>query len=86
VCSPIPTADLLACLAGSEVAGAQGKAKLDAASEVFTSTNVWRIQIEIPPGGVARLRATHWGNGVTRPTVKATIHEGGELIETSPCT
>ncbi|MBI2946319.1 MAG: CotH kinase family protein [Verrucomicrobia bacterium] len=63
-------------MGGVPIAFAQGKAKPDSGGEVFQSTNVWRIQIEISPAGIAALRNTHWGNGQKRPTVRATIREG----------
>lgn len=63
-------------LRGASAPGPKGKDQPTAASEVFASTNVWRIRIEIPRSGIALLSSTSWGNGQTRPTAKATIREG----------
>src|SRR5262245_60903186 len=46
---------------------------------LFAGTNVLRIQIEIPPKGMAMLRNTAWGNGQQRPTARATVREGGKV-------
>jgi spore coat protein H len=50
------------------------KAEVDS---LFTNATLLRIDIDIPRGGMSTLRSTHWGNGVDRPVVKATIREGG---------
>jgi spore coat protein H len=44
--------------------------------DLFTNSNVPRIQIEIPRAGLTALRNTGWGNGEVRPTVRATVKEG----------
>ena len=47
------------------------------ADDIFAGTNVLRIQIEIPPEGIAALEHTGFGNSNTRPVAKAIVREGG---------
>ena len=75
----------LACsLSAAAVMGApvpSRAAKPTAASQpdLFDSTNVVRIQIEISRTGISQLSSTSRGNGRARPTVMATIREGGQV-------
>ena len=58
---------------------AVGKKTKVAGEDIFAATNVLRIQIVIPSAGLNELRHSGWGNGVERPTVKATVKEGGTV-------
>lgn len=51
-----------------------------AEGDIFASLKVLRIQITIPPSGMAALRNTGWGRGQERPAVAATVREGGSLF------
>lgn len=62
----------------SEAEAAVVTANADAPTEdLFTNGAVWKIEIEIPKAGLSVLRRTRWGAGNERPTVKATVKEGG---------
>jgi spore coat protein H len=62
----------------------EGKTRAaDGGDELFSSTNVPRIEIEIPAKGVERLRGRGWnwgwgGPSRERPEVQATVREGGQ--------
>jgi len=47
--------------------------------DLFTATNVPRIHLEIPPSGIKELRRMRNWNDADRPTVKATVREGGRV-------
>ncbi|MEW6157665.1 MAG: CotH kinase family protein [Verrucomicrobiota bacterium] len=52
-----------------------------AGDAIFTNATVFRIEIEIPPSGISTLRRSGWGGGdESRPTVKATVREGGRAF------
>jgi spore coat protein H len=53
--------------------------KMAARDDLFSGTNVLRIQIEIPREGTAAMRNSGWGRGQQRTTVKATVKEGGRV-------
>ena len=53
--------------------------KAAASEDLFSGTNVVRIQIEISRSGLALLRNAGWGNGQERPTAKVTVREGGVI-------
>jgi hypothetical protein len=46
----------------------------------FAGTNVLRIQIDVSEEAYNELRRTGWGGGQSRPTVKATVREGGGVF------
>src|SRR5262249_41198163 len=47
-------------------------------SDIFAQPQVLRVEIEIPKTGISALRRTQWGEGGSeRPTVRATVKEGG---------
>lgn len=50
-------------------------------TDLFTDTNIVRINIVIPRSGIKQLQRTSWnpGGGKDRPEVKATIVEGGAV-------
>jgi spore coat protein CotH len=54
--------------------------KLGADADLFNGLKVLRIQIEIPPAGIAALGNAGWGNGQERPTVAATVREGNAVF------
>ena len=47
--------------------------------DLFTATNVPRIRIEISPSGIEELRRMRNWNEANRPTVNATVREGGRI-------
>ncbi len=52
--------------------------------DLFTSTQIVRIQIEIPPAGIETLRQSPrgaFGGPQERPTVKAIVREGGKVYK-----
>ena len=49
------------------------------AGDIFKSAVVPRIQVFISGAGMSALRVSGWGNGQQRPTVKATVREGGRV-------
>jgi spore coat protein H len=67
--------------------GKEAKVKPAATGEdLFTNTQVFQIQIEIPEPGMQTLRDFHWsgwgggaGGGQKRPSVKGTVREGGKV-------
>jgi spore coat protein CotH len=79
---------LLLLLGVAQGKSREGKAKtkppkvkaVDPGEDLFTSTQVFRIQIEIPEAEIAPLREYHWGGWGDpqhkRATVKATVREG----------
>jgi hypothetical protein len=51
-----------------------------ATSDLFARADVVRLQIEIPPSGIAILQTTEFGGGHVRPSVKATIKEAETIF------
>lgn len=62
---------------------AEGGQKVAESWELFTSTNIARIQIQISSNGMQQLRTRGWswgwGGARERPEVRATIIEGGQV-------
>jgi len=53
--------------------------KAAAGEDLFTNSQVLRIQVEIPRSGLAILRNAGWGNGQERPAARATVREGATV-------